>query len=162
MRLELRAHAFRRIPAQGDDVLHTGLPVILCHSEHFFLGRRDTGQMPGRTQTGFLGDATHGPVGALPCGAASPVGHGDEGRLHRLKTLHRFPQPLLHLLRFRREEFEGHGQSALTFKGLFNGSHGAIRQLVYTGFIIKPGYTLRHKDIFMSWDFCVASTFFDG
>ena len=64
---ELRAHAFRRIAAQGDNVLDTGIKIIIDHAHHFDAGRTNTGEVRGRGQAGFLDHALYGPVRAVAC-----------------------------------------------------------------------------------------------
>src|SRR4051794_30578642 len=66
---------------------------------------------------------------ALAGRAAGAVGDGDEVGLERSQPRDRFPQRLLHLLAFRREEFEGDADAPLV-AGLDEaaGSRGRVHQ----------------------------------
>ena len=79
-------HAGRQVAAQGHQMTDTGGPVVLQDSPDGVPGRADTGKVGGGDPP-FVGDFLDHGSGALPGGAAGPVGDGEKGGLGRRQLL---------------------------------------------------------------------------
>ena len=98
--------AGRWIAAEGDDVAHAHIPVLIGDFVDVITRRVDAGEMRGWYEGAFVENPFDRSMGTFAGAATGAVGHRDELRAEWFESLHGVPKVRFHLRRFWREELE--------------------------------------------------------
>ena len=94
------------IAAEGDDVAHAHVPVLIGDFIDVIAGRIDASEMRRWDERAFVENSLYGAMGAFAGTATGAVGDGDELWAQWFESLDGVPKVRFHLRRFWREELE--------------------------------------------------------